>query len=218
MGFPKGAAVVVKISEIRHVRSLVCIILDNGESYWLRRDDLPGTGFMENESFSSDTFSHWIRIRQYPRALNLAVSMLARRPCSKHEIRQKLLHHRYTAEVTELVLFKLEKEQLLNDTEFCEQWIRYRLSCKYGLSAIHRELRIKGIPEEMILEALEKTNPDENTNNAFSLAVKQWKKIRKEEDPYKTRQKIISYLVRKGYDWSSAKEACMKAEQETQNK
>ena len=80
MGFPKGAAFMVTISEIRQVRSLVCIILDNGESYWLHRDDLAGTGFMENASFSLDTFFHWIRIRQYPRALNLAVSMLARRP------------------------------------------------------------------------------------------------------------------------------------------
>ena len=207
----------VTISEIRQVRSLVCIILDNGECYWLHRDDLAGTGFMENASFSSDTFFHWIRIRQYPRALNLAVSMLARRPCSKHEIRQKLLYRRYTAEVTELVLYKLEKEQLLNDAVFCDQWIRYRLGCKYGLSVIPRELRTKGIPEEMILEALEKTDPDENTNNAFSLAVRQWKKIRKDENLYKTRQKIISYLVRKGYDWSAAKEACMKAEQQIQN-
>ena len=204
----------VKILEIRPVRSQVCIVLNTGESFWLHQEDLQDTGFTENAEIDSDSFFHWIRIRQYPRALNLAVSMLARRPCSKGEIQQKLLHHRYTPEVTELVLFKLEKEKLVNDADFCDQWIRYRFGRRYGPSAISRELRLKGIPEWMIQEALEKADPDESAYNAFSLALKQWKKNGSGDNIYKTRQKIISFLVRKGYSWSAARDACMKAEQE----
>ncbi len=204
----------VRISEIKSLRTLVCISLDSGESYWLHRDDLTDSGFKENQEYDSDAFFHLIRLRQYPRALNLAVSMLARRICSKEEIRQKLLHHRYTSEVTELVLYKLEKEHLVNDEEFCNQWIRYRLSRKYGLSVIRRELKMKGISEEMIRASFQKLDPDAPQDNALSLAEKCWKKIRLDENVYKNRQKVISYLIRKGYDWDTAREACEKAEKE----
>lgn len=204
----------VRIAEIKKVRSLVCILLDNGETYWLFPEDLAGTGFAENQEYDSGAFDQWIKIRQFPRALNLAVSMLARRPCSKGEILHKLLSRKFTGEVAELVVYKLEKENLVNDVEFCDQWIRYRLGRGYGLSVIHQELRIKGISEEMISAAFDRLDPDEGRENAFHMARKCWKRIMGGEDVRKSRQKVIAFLVRKGYDWDTAREACRKAEDE----
>ena len=74
-----------------------------------------------------------------------------RRPCSKGEITARLQRGKYTSEVVDLVIYKLEKEKLLNDREFCEQWVQYRLGRKYGPAFIHRELRTKGIPEALII-------------------------------------------------------------------
>ena len=214
MGVPKGASFMVRISEIKRVRSLVCILLDSGESFWLYPEDLEGTEFTENREYDSGSFLQWIRIRQYPRALNLAVSMLARRPCSKGEIIRKLLSRKFTGEVAELVVYKLEKDKLVNDSEFCDQWIRYRLDRGYGLSVIHQELRMKGISEGMISSAFERLDPDEGQENALQQARKYWKRIRDGEDLRKGRQKVITSLVRKGYDWDTAREACRKAEDE----
>ena len=46
------------------------------------------------------------------------------------------------------------------------------------------------------------------------LARKAWSKIKPGEDPRKSRQKVISSLVRKGYDWDIARQASDTAESE----
>lgn len=204
----------VTVTEMENVRASCCIHLDNGTRWWIRRDDLPQAGFREGASFDEDTFQERIRLCQYPRALNHAVSMLARRPCSRKEISDRLKRLRYTEEVAELVVYKLEKENLLDDAAFCEQWIRYRLSAGFGPSVIRRDLRMKGISAAMIDEALADRPSDEEGENALRLAVKAWKRAGTSGDIRKNRQKIIAALVRKGYDWDTARAACEKAENE----
>ena len=204
----------VTVTDMENVRSSCCIHLDNGTCWWIRRDDLPQAGFREGVSYDEETFQEKIRLCQYPRALNHAVSMLARRPCSRKEISDRLNRLRYTEEVAELVVYKLEKEKLLDDAAFCEQWIRYRLSSGFGPSVIRRELRIKGISATMIDESLAVRPPDEEEENALRLALKAWKRAGTSGDVRKSRQKVISSLVRKGYRWDTARAACEKAEKE----
>ena len=214
MGLPEGAACVVTITEIISVRSGFCIVLDSGDRFWLHKEDLIPSFFIIGKSYEPDCFLRQIRILQYPRALNLAVSMLARRPCSKAEIRTRLIIRRYTDETADLVILKLEKENLLDDKAFCEQWIRFRTGRGYGPSVIRRELRYKGIPDDLIISALDCLAPDDIDENALHLARKAWLRIRPGEDLWKARQKVAASLVRKGYSWDEARRACEKAAEE----
>ena len=216
MGFPEGDGRVVTIVETEHIRAFCCIRLDNGTSWWIRQEDLPLSGFREGLSCDEASFQHQLRLCQYPRALNHAVSMLARRPCSRKEIADRLKRLRYTEEVAELVVYKLEKENLIDDAAFCDQWIRFRLSSNYGPSVIRRELRIKGISPDMIDKAFEAFDRDEEEENALKLAVKVWKWVGTAGDNRKNRQKVIASLVRKGYGWEAARSACEKAENDTE--
>ncbi len=204
----------VRITAFEYHGSYVCVCLDDGSKYWLKKDDLADSCLAENLEMDTEAFSQFIRIHQYPRALNQAVAMLARRPCSKGEIIVCLQRSKYSSEVVDLVIYKLEKEKLLNDREFCEQWIQYRLGRKYGPSFIHRELKTKGIPEDMIVSSLENHDQSEELINAVSLAKKAWARVKPDSDLYKSRQKVISSLVRKGYSWEIAKEACNTAEKD----
>lgn len=206
----------VTIVETDHIRAFCCIRLDNGTSWWIRQEDLPLSGFRKGLSYNEDSFQQQLRLCQYPRALNHAVSMLARRPCSRKEIVDRLKRLRYTEEVADLVVYKLEKENLIDDAAFCDQWIRYRLSSKYGPAVIRRELRIKGIPPDMIDRAFETFDRDEEERNAVKLAVKAWKRVGASGDKRKNRQKVIASLVRKGYGWEAARTACEKAENEAE--
>ena len=146
----------VTIQEISRNRSRVSVRLDNGEIFWLTQSDVYAEGCYEGKKYDPESFYQWIRICQYPRALNHAVSMLARRPCSTGEIRRRLMLHHYTEEVTELVLYKLEKEKLIDDISFCEQWIHFRQQRGYGPSLIRRELKYKGIPDDIIQDCFDR--------------------------------------------------------------
>ena len=100
----------------------------------------------------------------------------------------------------------------MDDESFCEQWIRFRLGQKIGYSLIKRELKIKGIKDDMIEAAFNHLDRDKALENAVVLAGKAWKRIGVSGDIRKNRQKVIVSLVRKGYDWDTARSACEAAE------
>lgn len=204
----------VTIKDIIHIRSFCEIILDSGDTYWLKNNDLPSSGFQTGDLYEYDFFLQQIRLFQYPRALNHAVSMLARRPCSKKEIYCRLIRLKYCEDVAGLVICKLEKEQLINDADFCMQWIQFRRSGHTGPSVIRQELKHKGIPEYLINSAFSDFIPEEIESSALILARKLWRKHDSDEDIRKIRQKVIVSLVRKGYDWDTAHAACDTAEAE----
>ena len=52
------------------------------------------TDFVPGKEMDSESLNHFLRIHQYPAALNKAVAMLASRPCSRNEIEQRLRHFR----------------------------------------------------------------------------------------------------------------------------
>ena len=196
----------VLIETVEFFRSSACMTLDDNRKIWLTYSDFLESGWVEGLSVEKETFDRFIQLHQYPRALNQAVSMLARRPCSKGEISRNLNQHHYTDEVIELVIYKLEKEKLLDDQDFSELWIQNRIG-KYGVRRIRQELRYKGIPEETADEALSRISDEQQLENATAFAVKAWSKAKSGEDPRKSRQKIIASLVRKGYSWDIAAQA-----------
>ena len=81
----------VRVSSITTVRGGVVIELDDGRRYKIRHSDLAGFPVYENMEMEDSSFEKKILLCQYPEALNAAVAMLARRACSRREIRDKLL-------------------------------------------------------------------------------------------------------------------------------
>ena len=202
----------VTIIRIAFSRPKVCLELDNGNKFWLTKKDLSDSGLTEHMEMSEAEFQKTIRMYQYPHALNQAVAMLARRPCSRKEIERKLIYNRYDSDVIELVLYKLEKEKLIDDSDFCVQWIRFRAGQKYGPVRIRQELLQKGIDNKIISKLLYDQNTDNYKENLQLLAEKLWNHYSSDNDRYKTRQKVTASLVRKGYSWEQAKKACDLAE------
>lgn len=201
----------VTIDEVLQVRKYCRISLDNGEKYWIRQSDFVSACFRIGAEYDLNDFRQQIRICQYPHALNHAVSLLARRPYSKLEILNRLLRLNYTEDVSELVVYKLEKEHLLDDEDFCNQWVHFRQDRGFGPSVIRRELKMKGIPDEMIDRAFMINNSEKEYENAVRIARKAWTRF-SSDDLRKKRQKTVLLLVRKGYDWDTARAACAEAE------
>ena len=54
--------------------------------------------------------------------------------------------------------------------------------------------------------------PDEELDNAVSLARKAWKRVGHNGNLFQSRRKVIASLLRKGYDLDTAKSACNAAE------
>ena len=181
------------------------IELDSGAVYELKKKDLAEWPLQENDDVDEKEFLQFVRLHQYPDALNKAVAMLARRACSRKEIAEKLTG--YCDDIASLVLYKLEKENLLDDRDFSLQWARYRSGCGHGPQRIYRELRAKGIDEETAREAVASLDESDQFQKAVELAEKSIKRAKPGEDPRKTRERMLRALIARGFDWDTAREA-----------
>ena len=200
-----------RVSSLTVTRGRVRVTFDSGRTYTLKKQDLLEFPMRENDSIDEERFRRFVLLHQYPDALNTAIAMLARRACSRKEISDKLIARCCCDEVVELVLYKLEKENLLNDQDFSEQWTRYRSGGHYGPDRIYRELRVKGVDEDTARKAVSSVDEEEQTAAALDLATKAVRKCKPGEDPCKSRQRVLRAIVSRGFSWDTAREAVDKA-------
>ena len=161
----------------------------------------------EGQVLSLDEYDQWLLLRQYRFALDRAVGYLAARARSKHEIEQKLLQAGYRPCTVEMVIFKLQKENLLDDADFARQWVESRSTHKLGRSRIAQELRRKGVSQEEAEEALSVIEDEDQLSGAIALAEKAAARIKPGEDIRKAINRIAAMLARRGYSWDIAKQA-----------
>lgn len=201
----------VKVSSVTTVRGRVVIELDDGRRYKIRNSDLAGFPVYENMEMEDSEFERKILLCQYPEALNAAVAMLARRACSRREIRDRLLSRGWCQETVDMVFAKLDQQNLLDDRDFSDQWTRYRASGNYGTGRIYRELRSKGIDEETALESIGSVSPEDQLESASALAMKAASRSKPGEDLFRIRNRVLQALIRRGFSWDIARAACDRA-------
>ena len=160
----------------------------------------------EGQPLNLEEYDQWLMVRQYRHALDKAVAALAARACSRKEIEGKLLRIGYRPCTVEMVLYKLEREHLLDDADFARQWVEARCK-KLGRRRIAQELRQKGISAEQTDEALKQVDEEKQLACAASLASKALGRAKSGEDPRKTAQRIIAAIVRRGYGYDVARKA-----------
>ena len=167
----------------------------------------------EGQPIDLEEYDNWLMVRQYRFALDRAVGYLAARARSKREIEQKLMQAGYRPCTVEMVIYKLQRENLLDDADFARQWVESRQNQKLGRSRIAQELRRKGVSADEAEAALETLDDDEQLAGAIALAEKAAARIKPGEDPRKAMGRIHAMLARRGYGWDVAKEAVSRAMQ-----
>lgn len=90
------------------------------------------------------------------KARTVALALLARREHSPFELHHKLIHRGFTPAVIEPVLDQLVAEGLIDESRYAEVYAHSRADKGYGPLRIHRELRERGIAEEIIFSTLSK--------------------------------------------------------------
>lgn len=158
-----------------------------------------------------EEYDNWLMVRQYRHALDRAVGYLAERARSRREIEERLLRVGYRPCTVEMVLYKLEREKLLNDADFARQWVESRTNRSMGRSRIAQELRRKGVAQEEAEAALETIDEEDQLESATTLARKAAAMIKPGEDLRKAANRIAGMLARRGFQWDVTKDAIQTA-------
>ena len=159
------------------------------------------------EPIDMEEYAQGLLLRQYRHALDRAVAFLAGRARSRREMEERLLRSGYRPCTVEMVLYKLEKEGLLDDADFARQWVDARSARRMGRGRIAQELRRKGVSAREAEEALEGLSEEEQLEGAIVLVEKAMTRTPSGEDPRKTAARITAMLARRGYDYDTAREA-----------
>ena len=183
------------------------VVINGEETLWLSRALWLEKPLMENEAIDLEALKEWLLPRQYPEALNGAVALLALRARSSGELKAKLKQKHYTDETIDMVLYKLEKEHLLDDEAFAREWAEACARRQMGRQRIALELRQKGIDRELAQQVIDELDRDEAAAGAAELASRLLRKYISEKDPRKAMNKLLAAMARRGYGYEDAKAA-----------
>jgi regulatory protein len=136
----------------------------------------------------------------YYKALSRALNYLSIRKHSKYEIRTKLMKY-YSIEVIRRVIDRLLVLKYLDDLDFAETYISYR-QASYGKRKIRSELIKKGVNNDVISAALNSFDTNE-CNDVIIKFIKN--KDKPSLDVNIRREKVMRYLISKGFEYAEIK-------------
>ena len=114
------------------------------------------------------------------------------------EVRKKLATFDMPDSEKVKILKLLIDEGYLDDERYASTFVRSKIHLKkWGVNKIRMALKMKGISDEIISNALSEIDPDIYREEL--IKVLKAKKIN-ETDPYKRRAKLAQYAMQKGYE------------------
>ncbi len=148
------------------------------------------------------------------KAKDVAYRYLSYRARSVAEVRDKLREKDFAAEVVAAVLADLQRQQLLDDSEFARRWVEARLPRACGARKLAEELRHKGVAAGVIDEILAEYAPVlDSSERAVELLSKQVWRYRGLA-PDKAKRRMLGFLARRGCDAETASVAVEQVWQE----
>ena len=136
-----------------------------------------------------------------------ALKIIERSYKTKKEMEKRLLEKGYNLEEINETLKFLERYNFINDESYTKAFIKNKTKTQ-GKQKIKYALKNKGISEEIIEEELSNLDMEREKENANILALKKYNiLIKRENDKYKIKEKIIRFLISRGYNYEVAKDA-----------
>lgn len=148
----------------------------------------------------------------YDKIMARALRLLALRPRSREELRQKLLEKnpRYESIISQ-VIARLGELGYLDDVRFAADYAHMRVETKpVGRRRLKNELRKRMIAEDLIDRTLDDIYTRETETTLMDRAVEGW--IRRRGHPHTRAEmkRLFDYLLRLGFEPSQVRERLQK--------
>lgn len=140
----------------------------------------------------------------YEVAFQKALQFIQHRPRSVEETRRRLAEKGFNEDVVKATIEKLLDKGYLDDFDFARQWIENRNTFRpRSERLLAYELRLKGVADDKIGQALEKFGGDEY-ELAYQAGIKKAKKCQ-DETRFDFLKKVGGFLGRRGFHYGIVK-------------
>ncbi len=125
-----------------------------------------------------------------------------------HEVRYKLVELGARGEELEQYLTDLIQAGLLNEERFAQSYVRgkFRIN-QWGRKKIVQSLKQKQVSEYCIKMGLRQIDEEEYAATILHLAKKKWTELKSERSKAIRKQKVLRYLLQKGYEYDLGNDA-----------
>jgi regulatory protein len=118
---------------------------------------------------------------------------------TRYELDEDLTDRGFSADVIVRVLDRFEEVGLVNDTEFAELWVASRHRTRGAArSVLRRELRNKGVSDELAESALAAISSEDELVRARALIERKLITLRSANRDHAQRR-LVAFLLRRGY-------------------
>lgn len=133
-------------------------------------------------------------------ALAKAESFCVYQERSQKEVRSKLLDLGMRGDELEEIITDLILNNFLNEERFALNYASGKFNIKHwGRVKIKQGLKLKGVPDKLLQKAIYSLDEDDYLLALEKLAVKKAESLN-ENDPFKRKMKLMSYLQAKGFE------------------
>ena len=149
----------------------------------------------------------------FNRYYNLSLRFLSYRPRSEQEVYKYLLEKAKKAKnldekIIASIMGRLVEYKFVDDFSFAKFWIEHR---KKGFRILQFELQQKGVSKEILEKALAEFDLESKETDLINHLIERKTKSLQKYPEGKAREKMIAFLLRKGFDYNDVKKALEEA-------
>lgn len=197
--------IVTKIEDYRKNRCKVYI--DQEFAFVLYKGELRIHKLSTGCEISEETIREINDVLLPKRAKLRLMNLLGKKEYTRAQLSQKLKEGLYSEEIIEVALSYVESFGYIDDLEYAKRYI----TCK-GRNRSKRKIQLdltqKGISREIIDEAFEEFDEEVLREQEYEAILRELRKRRYdiENSEYLERQKVTSFLCKKGYNFTFVKD------------
>lgn len=178
------------------------IFLDNEYAFGLDQEIVLQFGLKKGDVLTEQQIEEISINEERKRAKDRALNFLSYRDRSEKEIRTKLNDVGYDENIIEWVIGELQRLKFLDDERFAQSYAQTQMITRpVGEYFLKRELKQKGVAEELIEQTIEKTYQEKDQFSVALELAQQRKKRYKDVDEIKAKKRVSDFLLRRGFSW-----------------
>ncbi len=186
-----------------------CKVLIDGEfAFLLYKGELRDFDIKTGTSISEATYKEIIEGVLYKRCRLRAMNLLQKKDYTENQLRDKLSEGLYPRELIDDAIGYVKMYKYLDDDRYARDYITYHMTTR-SRNRIVQDLIKKGISKEKILPILDEIYSEDSGD----VELEQVRTLldKKHYDPdmtdFKEKQKIMAFLMRRGFQMSTIKKA-----------
>jgi len=206
---PEQDATLTRMEVQAHDADRISLFLDDTFAFGIHTDLVLSFGLKKGQRLTVGEQRALIEADQPLRARQKALRLLATKPRTEHEIKERLTEEGISPRSQQEVLVWLRERTFVDDEAYAKMYVESRmLSGKLGSRRVADELRRKGIDRAIIEDILREENDTrEDDSGLLALAQHRWDQLHREGDLRKRSKKVYDFLIRRGFSFDEAREA-----------